>query len=260
MTLDLDELVHGWDCPPGELQARVAVGRDGQELLQVRVDLGLMQMFPAGRPDGQRYHGLASTQEYVAHELRVGGQALAAADWQELHRELLQLNYRRLACAHLAEEAFHADDAAGARRWLAQALADIDACLAHVQLLARHDADAHGCSPLRPTLVFDRARLSAQLRIVEERFEEAIEEAETGAGALESLLTELGFAQELRDEDPGVRYLRDLGRKLRLEYGVAQTLRERLDEAIEKEDFEGASEIRDEMRRRATGRGDEAKA
>ena len=254
MTLDLDELIDGWPCPPGELRARVAVGRDGQELIQVRVDLGLMQMFTTGRPDGQRYRGLPSAQHYIERELRLGRQTLEARDWQELHRELLQLNYRRLAYCCLAEDALDSGDAPAARRFLRGALTDVDHCLAHIQLLTRYDPEACGCLSLRPTLVFDRARLLTQLHVVDGRYEEAIEEAESGAEALESLLTEIGFDQELRDQDPGVRHLRDLGRQLRMEYGITRTLRERLDEAVAREDFEEAAALRDEMRRREAER------
>ena len=74
MTLDLEDLIGGWDCPIGELRARATVGRDGQELLQLRVDLGVMQMFLEGRPDGERCHGLPTARAYILHETRLGGQ------------------------------------------------------------------------------------------------------------------------------------------------------------------------------------------
>ena len=37
--------------------ARKIVGEDGKEKLQVRLDLGLLQMELNGRPDGERPHG-----------------------------------------------------------------------------------------------------------------------------------------------------------------------------------------------------------
>ena len=250
MTLDLDDLVQGWDCPDGELRARVVSGRDGDEFIQVRLDLGLMQMFLAGRPDGQRYHGFDTACQYVEHELRVGGHDLVPIDWQELQRELQQTNYRRLAYATLAEEMLERNDQPGSRRYIAGALQDIDTCLGSLRILNQNDVDTGSMSSLEPTLVFDRSRLLAQLRVVEGRFEEAIENAEAGAAKLEELLVELGYDEELRDEDPGVRYLRETGRQLRLEYGIAQTLRERLEDAIAREDFEAAALLRDELRRR----------
>jgi hypothetical protein len=250
MTLDLDELTAGWDCPPGELRARVVVGRDGAELLQLRVDLGVMQMLMDGRPDGQRCHGLPTAREYVEHELRVAGNAVAVADWQELDRELAQTNYRRVAYSTLAEDALQDNEPAAAQRFIAGALRDTEACLTSLRLLQRQEVVTIDQNSLRPTLAFDRTRLLAQLRVVEGDFESAIEEAEAGANALDRLLAELGYDEEQREQDPGVAYLMEFGQRLRQEYGIAQTLREALEQAIENEDFERAAELRDELQRR----------
>lgn len=246
MTLDLDELTAGWHCPPGELRARVVVGRDGQELVQLRVDLGLMQMFIEGRPDGQRYRGLPSDRQYIQHELQVGGQ-LTADDWRELERELVQTNYRRMALATVAEEALGANDPERACGYIRQALSDIDECLSDLGLIRQQPGSRSEPASLEPALVFDRGRLAAQLCIAQGRFEEAIEQAEAGAEQLGVLLSEVGCDEEQREEDPGLRYLRGLGVQLRREYGVAQTLRERLAEAVENEDFETAAQLRDEL-------------
>jgi hypothetical protein len=253
MTLDLDDLTAGWDCPPGELRARALVGREGQDLLQLRVDLGVMQMFIDGRPDGERYHGLPTARAYIEHELRLRTQHLTPGDWQELERELLQTNYRRMALATVADNALQANDEDGARRYIRHALRDVDECLANLHLLETQRAAKDGSASLAPALLFDRARLGVQLHIMEGRAEDAIERAETGAAELDQLLSTLGYDEEQRDEDAGVRYLRQTGQQLRREYGVAQTLHERLAKAIEDEDFEAAAKLRDELTRRARG-------
>lgn len=250
MTLDLDELTAGWECPPGQLRARVVVGRDGQEFLQLRVDLGVMQMNLAGRPDGERYRGFPGVRDYVEHELCVVDPQFDPQAWQDLDRELQQTNYRRMAFAAAAEDALQGNDEAVATRYLTHALADVESCLGQITLLRRHGKDDDGHAALLPTLVFDRARLVAQLRIIEGRFEEAIEDAETGASALEEALAELGYDDEHREDDPGLRYLRTLGMQLRREYGVAHTLREQLDEALANEDYEAAARLRDELKAR----------
>ena len=229
----------------------MVVGRDGAELLQLRVDLGLMQMFPDGRPDGSRYHGLSSVLEYARHELRLGRE-ISAEDWREFERELYQMNYRRLALASLAEDALGRNDVEAARTHLTRARRDIDVCLEHIGFAQDHGGDVlgPGSMALRPTLAFHRGRLSAQLRIAEQRYEDAVEEAAAAAEELSALLEELGLDEEQRSEDPGVVFLRDLEQRLRREYDIPATLRERLAAAIEAEDFETAASLRDELNER----------
>jgi hypothetical protein len=249
MSLDLDDVTAGWECPPGELRGRIAAGRAGEDVLQLRVDLGVMQMALTGRPDGERCHGLPTARDYVEHELRVRGAALPAETWAELERELQQTNYRRMAYAATAEEALRSGDAPQAQRCLAGALADIETCLADLRILARGGV-AQRFVTLAPTLHFDRARLAAQLRITEGRFEEAVEEAEAGAAALDELLRGLGYDAEQRGEDPALVYLHGLGRQLRQEYAIEQTLTEQLAEAVANDDFERAAQLRDQLKQR----------
>ena len=41
---DIDSVLEDWDYIPGEVNARRVTARDGRELLQMRVDMGLLQM------------------------------------------------------------------------------------------------------------------------------------------------------------------------------------------------------------------------
>jgi hypothetical protein len=247
MNLDLNELVAGWDCPRGQICARLVIGRDGCELVQLRVDLGVLQMFPDERPDGVHPHGLPTIRAHIGHQLRTG-RCLNTDDWRELERELTQINYRRLAYSGLAEDALRVDDDATARSYLARALRDVDACLECLRMLQNGPESA--CVSLRPMLVFNRARLASQLAVTEGRHEEAVEELEAGAARLEQLLAERAGEDERRPEDPGVGYLRQVSQRLRKQHGIERTLRERLEAAIEGEDFEQAARLRDELRRR----------
>lgn len=53
MDHDLTQLLRGFDYEPGRLTARVIALADGREVLQIRVELGLLQMECEGRPDGK---------------------------------------------------------------------------------------------------------------------------------------------------------------------------------------------------------------
>ena len=54
---DIDDLLSGWPFEPGEVMARSVKAADGREVLQMRVDMGVLQMEVANRPDGSRPEG-----------------------------------------------------------------------------------------------------------------------------------------------------------------------------------------------------------
>ena len=57
MSLDLNTILKDWPYESGTVKVRKITGLDGREKLQLRVDLGLLQMEITGRPDGRRRSG-----------------------------------------------------------------------------------------------------------------------------------------------------------------------------------------------------------
>ena len=74
MSLDLNTLLKDWPHEFGSIKVRKVAGLDGREKLQLRIDLGLLQMEMDGRPDGQRPHNCESY--FIYHQRR----ALRAAE------------------------------------------------------------------------------------------------------------------------------------------------------------------------------------
>src|SRR5690349_22251545 len=66
---DIAPVLKGWDYETGSINVRKIVGIDGREKLQMRLDLGLLQMEVHGRPDGVRPHGKESYLEYFEDKL-----------------------------------------------------------------------------------------------------------------------------------------------------------------------------------------------
>src|SRR5437899_1059200 len=60
MSQDIRPLLVGWDFEPERMQVRTISGEDGAEKIQMRIDLGLIQMEINGRPDGERPEGFES--------------------------------------------------------------------------------------------------------------------------------------------------------------------------------------------------------
>src|SRR5258708_39486803 len=67
MSLDLNDLLRDWPHEPGMIKVRKILGTDGKEKIQLRIDLGLIQMETSGRPDGQEPHDCESLLEYHVH-------------------------------------------------------------------------------------------------------------------------------------------------------------------------------------------------
>ena len=68
MNQDIDAALRGWDYKPGVVQARLVQAGDGRQVIQMRVDLGLLQIEPEGRPDGARPHGCATYFDHLRRE------------------------------------------------------------------------------------------------------------------------------------------------------------------------------------------------
>ena len=64
MNLDLTEILAQWPFEPGKINVRLIEGDDGEHKIQVRLDLGLLQMELDGRPDGHRPHDHDSLLEH----------------------------------------------------------------------------------------------------------------------------------------------------------------------------------------------------
>ena len=75
MRRDLDDVIQGWpyDPEPGEHLAREVRARDGRKVLQVRIELGVLQLEVRGGPTGLRPMGLSPISITCAIVPRAGG-------------------------------------------------------------------------------------------------------------------------------------------------------------------------------------------
>ncbi|MEZ6318755.1 MAG: hypothetical protein R3B49_08380 [Phycisphaerales bacterium] len=78
MNRDLSDLLDEWPFEPGKINVRLIQGQDGDPIIQVRLDLGILQMRADGRPDGEHPNGYESLLEY--HETRLDEHTSADPD------------------------------------------------------------------------------------------------------------------------------------------------------------------------------------
>jgi hypothetical protein len=112
MSFDISPLLDQWDYQPGQLVVRKFLGKDGLEKIQLRVDLGLLQMNARGRPDGKHPYGRESLLEFYQAQMdkfqkeRRGDEKsyrLSGEDCARLQQEALQYHHRYICLFQLEE-------------------------------------------------------------------------------------------------------------------------------------------------------------
>ena len=104
---DITPLLKGWDYEPGAINVRKISGLDGAPKLQMRLDLGLLQMELTGRPDGAKPHGV-HVRAYISVAFGCPYEgAVAPSAVSSLAQRLLALAIDRLAPAQVRFEEAH---------------------------------------------------------------------------------------------------------------------------------------------------------
>lgn len=248
MNNDLSKLLSEWAYEPGSINARLIQGEDGQPRIQIRVDLGILQMFPTGRPDGERPHGFPSLLEYFEAQLDSKAEeeegapterfSLDAEDSRLLREEAVQYYHRYLALLAL-------EDFEGVVRDTTRNLRVLDLCAAHSET----EGDRNVLEQFRPYILMLRARAMASQALKDNEPKAAVFALDQGLESLRQYFSSVGQPQ-MFDASAEADMLRGMRESLVPKLPVSQhaELRTRLAEAIENENYELAAILRDELK------------
>jgi UvrB/uvrC motif len=75
---DLGTILSQWPYESGKLNVRLITNSEGEARIQVRLDLGILQMHAEGRPDGQRPQGYDSLLEMYEMQFDEAGRGASA--------------------------------------------------------------------------------------------------------------------------------------------------------------------------------------
>ena len=241
MSLDLNTLLEGWPHEPGQIRVRKIQGIDGTEKIQLRLDLGLIQMEMTGRPDGARPHGSASLLDWHrerAEAAQAAGESftLSADDCGELHQEGIQYYHRYLAL-------FQLEDFAGVLRDTQHNL-DLFALVAK---FAEREEMAWSFEQFRPYVLMMRTRAKASLELERDDIPAALRQIERGRDLIADLLKE---RPEPSETCPEVEFLNEWLEELQNKRPLSQLeiMQREMDRAIASEAYERAAELRDAIR------------
>ncbi len=237
---NLDGILKDWEFDPGSVSVRMVSGDDDRKVIQMRIELGVLQLETKGRPDGWKPEGSDTYFDYLLELEMSQGDDFEFTDEQcfECDREFVQFYHRRIC-------------------WLAmqeydKAVLDAEHTLGLMDMCLRHSSDEQWKlthEQYRPFVLYHKIQAGAMHKLVDDDAEGAIQQINLGLDQLRAVYEKHELAEDF-DDDELVARLVDLRESLRDQFDVGRTLREQLADAIASEQYEQAAQIRDEIQKR----------
>jgi hypothetical protein len=243
MSQDIDSALEGWDFKAGMVQARLVQAREGRQVIQMRVDLGILQLETTGRPDGSRPHGQETYFDYLRQQARVAARAkqafvLSEEQAQEADREFVQFYHRRICWLALRNYGRAVDDSEHTLQFM-NFVRDHSPSEEFTQMHERY----------RGFVLFHRTQAAAALAAENNNPEGAIDEIRDGLDKMREFFVAIDHEEQM-EEDGMVQQLRRMEQSLRQMHNIEATLREQLEKAVANEEYEAAARLRDALKRR----------
>ena len=246
--LDITPLTTGWDFDPAKVTARlVEVESRNEEEVQLRLDLGILQMRLNGRPDGQNPHGYESCLKYYRQKIlteRKTGFRLDADACAELQQECVQVYYRYLALMVLKD--------------YERVIRDTRHSLEIFELVEKYadnDDVIWDFLQFKPYVIMMHTRARAERLAEEIDLNAAIEQVEIGMTEIESFLIKMEDDPDYVNECQELLRLEELIRDLKErgpEENPVVALKQKLQHAVHMENYEEAAKLRDSIREMET--------
>ncbi len=244
--VDLQSALREWCYDAEQISVRKILGADGEVRLQMRIELGIIQMETEGRPDGVLPHGCHSLLHYyrkrlATHTQRNGttlGFELTPEECSALRNEA-SLYYRRYIALFVLEEfdSVTADTT--------HSLDIFDLCRDY----AAEPEDRNGLESFRSYVMMMDARARAYHALAEDEPASALAHINRGILNLRTHYESLGDYEAIEHSEE-MKMLQVLASDLahQMPKDSLVVTRRALRSAIENEHFEEAARLRDELK------------
>lgn len=247
MKFDISSLLEEWEYRPGQIDVRRFSGNDNVEKIQLRIDLGVLQMNAHGRPDGKRPFGHESLLEHHAsrlekHKAENGGTdddfALDAEDCAKVFHESIQYHHRYICM-------FQLKDFDGVIRDTKRNLQVFD----FVQEYAESDELSFSMQQFRPQLLMIQTRARASIVLEKNNYARAIELTNEGIEEIREFFREHDRF-DLAEQSGEIQSLEQWLEELKTERPLTkkEALEKALRDALQREDYEKAAHVRDTLK------------
>lgn len=239
----IDSILSDWPYDPDAVSVRLVDGEDGRELIQMRIEMGLLQLETTGRPDGEKPEGASSYYEYLKelYGNDDGTYELTVEECAECDREFVQYYHRRICWLAMRE--------------FRNAVRDADHTLQLMDLCRDYSPDEEWTishEQYRPFVMFHRIQAAALAELDQHGPEEAVAAVNDGLEQMRDVFEEHG-AEDGFEANELVERLHEFRETLREKFSVGKTLDEQLAEAIATEEYERAAKLRDAIQAKGKG-------
>lgn len=243
MSLDLNTVLRDWSHENGKIKVRKIVGLDGREKLQLRVDLGVLQMEVMGRPDGVRPHGCESLLEY--HQQRAARAVQRGENYELSIEQCAELQQEGIQYYHRYLSLFQINDFPGVVRDTQRNLDLFDFVAGHTE----RDELTWNLQQFRPYVLMMNTRARASILLGQGKFPEAMREIQQGRDSIAEFFERSSFP-ELASKSSEIAFLDEWLEEVRAKRPLSklEVMEREMETAIAKELYERAAELRDAIR------------
>ena len=262
MSFDISHLLENWSYQQGQLAVRKFTTKDGLEKIQMRLDLGILQMNATGRPDGKKPMGSESWYDFHLDKLEQykaskdgedEGFALLPNESSRIQQEAIQYHHRYICFYQLNEYDKVVRDAERNLR-----------VFDFVDDYAETEELSWSLQQFRPQLIMMLTRAEGSLAIDAEEYDQAKDVIREGIEALKEFYVDFE-RQDLMEGSGEIsslqQWLSEVEANLEndsdskpmpatTELNEIEKLEAALKEAIVREDYERAAEVRDLIKKR----------
>jgi hypothetical protein len=233
---NIDLILKEWPYEPNSVSVRVVQGRDGRDVIQMRIEMGILQLEVEGRPDGDRPGGFETFYDYLVDAARRDADMVMTEDQcSEADREFVQFYHRRICWLAIRE--------------FEQAMHDADHTLGLMDFCRAHSPDENWTmthEQYRPFVLFHRTQAATLCALEDDDAEAAIEAVNQGLRRMRELFRNYETDDDFEDHELVARLI-ELRESVREKFSVGRTLQEQLGDAIASEQYELAARLRDQL-------------
>ncbi|MCS1411198.1 MAG: hypothetical protein M2R45_04395 [Verrucomicrobia subdivision 3 bacterium] len=247
MDWDISHILADWDFEPGGAIVRRFIGKDGVEKIQMRIDLGILQMNADGRPDGKLPYGKPSYFDHLRDKLEDfeekhngddDGFQLESKECHKLQQEAIQYHHRYICYFQLED--------------YANVVRDTERNLDAISFVVQYCPSEENIWSLRqltPQLLMMRTRSTAAQYLALGNHSKAITNVEEGLEQLRAFYDSVS-RPDLAEDSSELQALETWLEELKDQRPLSkrEKLEIELNEAIRQENFEKAAKVRDEIK------------